>query len=131
MAEKVLGVRMVTEDTVEKPMPHSTLKTILFAGDRSRPGVESIGMSAYEIQRRDLKTTFRVFPQKRHYQRIPILEMLTTEELAKSRVQDDIGMRDMGESQHNQPRETTGSSLSIMRFLIRQRCLAALPGDGR
>lgn len=73
---------MVTEKTAKAPIPQSTPRTTLFAGDRSRPGIETVSQAAYDIQRRDLKITFRIFPKQCRYQQIPIVELLTPEELA-------------------------------------------------
>ncbi len=79
MERSIQGVRMVmeSEDGTNAPARQST---VLFAGDRSRPGVEDPARTAYDIQRLDLRKTFRVFVQQRRYQEIPLFDLLTEKE---------------------------------------------------
>ena len=80
MERSIQGVRMVTESVEGGANAPARQSTVLFAGDRSRPGVEDPARSAYSIQRLDLRKTFRVFVQQRRYQEIPLFDLLTEEE---------------------------------------------------
>ena len=81
MGKVIQGLRVVTESVQDGPIASSSSRVTLYAGDRSRPGLDSPGAS-YDIQRRDLRKTFRVFVQQRRYQEIPIAELLSPQELA-------------------------------------------------
>lgn len=73
-----LGIRVMTESLG----PHSRSSTAvqLFAHDRRR--AESVGPipTAYQIERRDLRKRFTVYPDKQEYRELPILSLLSSEE---------------------------------------------------
>ena len=73
---------MVTETFQDIPARPGFSSVTLFAGDRSRPGLENPAGNAYDIQRRDLRKTLRVFVKQRRYQEIPIFELLSADERA-------------------------------------------------
>jgi hypothetical protein len=80
MERSIQGVRMVTESVEGGTQGPLRQSVFLFAGDRSRPGIETPAKSAYDIQRLDLRKTVRVFVKQRRYQEIPVFDLLTEEE---------------------------------------------------
>lgn len=76
------GVRIITESICSTGISTRTIAQSLYAGDRSRTEcLEPVGR-AFEIQRRDLRQKFRVFPSSRQYQAIPLFDLATEKEKA-------------------------------------------------
>jgi hypothetical protein len=82
MERSIPGIRMVTETLQDTPTRPRLSAVTLFAGDRSRPGLEDSARNAYDIERRDLRKTLRVFVKQRRYQEIPIFDLLSAQERA-------------------------------------------------
>jgi hypothetical protein len=80
MERSIEGIRMVAESIQDDPARSRLSRVTLFAADRRRPGIEDSTTTAYEIQRLDLRKTFRVFVKQRRYQEIPIFDLLSAEE---------------------------------------------------
>jgi hypothetical protein len=82
MDRSIQGIRLVTETVQNNPAHPRLSRVTLFAGDRSRLGINDSTTTAYDIQRLDLRKTFRVFVKQRRYQEIPIFDLLSAEERA-------------------------------------------------
>jgi hypothetical protein len=78
MTRVIESVRVVSEFVEGGANPTSVFQTSFIA--RSRCRTEFSSDSAYDIERRDLKKTIRVFRSERNYQELPIFELLSPAE---------------------------------------------------
>jgi hypothetical protein len=75
------ATRIVTESVY--PWAGSETSTItqqLFAGDRSRTERLDLLATGLEIERRDMRQRFRIFPASKRYQVIPLFDLATAQE---------------------------------------------------
>lgn len=77
------ATRILTESVY--PWAGATTSTItqqLFAGDRSRGESLDLLATGFEIERRDLRQRFRIFPAWKQYQVLPLFDLATAQEKA-------------------------------------------------